>query len=509
MTALSLPVRRAPDHQRGATGLDRPAPPPVRALEPAVLVATCAAAGAVSYRPLPALGACLVAALVALVWARPATAAYLFIGLTPLVAGIDRGVLIPLLRPNEALELIFGATLAARWLVGLRSGAVRFGRPDAVAVAVLLLAVTNSVVPLTTMAARGRPITADDVLYSLVLWKLLGVYWIVRAAVRTSQQVRRCLLVSLAAASVVAVVGVLQGHDLLGVRDVLATYYAESGTGEAIVTSPRGGSTLGLPAATADLMILNLSVLTALWVRERRHPVLCATLGALLVFATLGAGEFSSALGLVVCVALLAWVTGWYRLVSGFGLAAAGGALALWPVIATRLEDFSGASGVPVSWVGRWHNLTTYFWPELFSHGNLLLGVRPSARVPVEGLLTGWVWIESGYTWLLWGGGLPLFLSFVYFTVVATARGWSLARSRRDAVGAAGTAVFVGFTVIAVLMLFDPHLTYRGSADLAFALLALTAVPPTRGGGPPASRTSGEGGSRSEADQELITRTRS
>jgi hypothetical protein len=457
------------------------------ALEPAVLVAAGAGAAAVVHWPLVVMGACLVSGLVVLVWARPATAAYLLIGVTPLIAGIDRGVAIPVFRPHEALGLLLGAALVTRGLLRLRSGQVRLPRLDAVEVAILLMAMTNSVTPLLAMGVRGREITTDDLLYSLVLWKLAGVYLIVRYSVRTDRQVRTCLLVSVAAACLVATVGILQGLDLLGVRGVLARYYVQFGDAAAITAVSRGGSTLSLPAATADLMIMNVAVVTALWLRHRRlTPLYCAVVG-LLVFATLAAGQFSGAIGLVVGMGALALVTGSVALLGFFGLLTGVGALAVWPVIAERLHGFSLASGMPASWVGRLHNLRTYFWPELFAHGNVLLGVRPSARVPVASQASGWVWIESGYTWLLWGGGIPLLGCFLFFSYVVAARGWALARARHDAVGAAGAATFVTVLVIAVLMAFDPHLTYRGSADAAFALIALTAATAQR-----RPRTAGE-----------------
>ena len=58
---------------------------------------------------------------------REALAAYLIISITPLTAGIDRGLAIPLLRPSEAVAALVGGTLAARGLLGWRTG--RLPRP--------------------------------------------------------------------------------------------------------------------------------------------------------------------------------------------------------------------------------------------------------------------------------------------------------------------------------------------------------------------------------------------
>src|SRR5256885_5765022 len=308
-------------------------------LLPAILVATAVGAG-IALAPLTALLALPVLVIVACVWKWPALAAYLVIGLTPLTAGISRGA-IPLVRPNEALALLVGVALATRGIAQLRTGQVPKLRLDRVEASIVLLAITSSVGPLVWMTVRQQPITTDDLLYALVLWKSLGLYALIRMSVHTDKEIRRCLWVSVSAACIVAVLAILQSLGVPGLSRILATEYAPAGTTGGLLA--RGSSTLGLPAATADLMLYNLAIVSGLWMRGGGRRILLAPIAALLVLAALAAGEFSSAIGLVVAVVCIALVTNSARLLRIFlptGLIAS---QVLQPVFAERFSGFQSA----------------------------------------------------------------------------------------------------------------------------------------------------------------------
>jgi hypothetical protein len=263
--------------------------------------------------------------------------------------------------------------------------------------------------------------------------------------------------------------------DLFGVPKLLGTFYAPFGV-ERTLAIGRGSSTLSLAAAVADLAILNLALAVGLLLRGSRHKVLLGLVVLVCVFGTLGAGEFSTVLGLVVAMAALIIASRATRLL-GYAiplLLVAG--IVMWPVIETRLLGFQSASGIPESWIVRLRNLNTYFWPQLGEHNNWILGVRPSARVPASHEEFGYVWIESGYTWLLWGGGLPLLGSYLYFVVVSLRKATAAARRGTGVVATIGLALVAVLVGDVVLMIFDPHLTYRGAADAMFGLLALLRV---------------------------------
>jgi hypothetical protein len=436
-----------------------------------ILVGAAAAGAASTLDPLYALVAVLLLGVVACVWKWPALGAFLIIGLTPLTAGVNRGSAFPLLRPNEAIVLIVGVVLVARGFVRLRSGQLPRLRIGAVEASIVLLAVCSSVLPLLWMAVRQEQITSDDLLYTLVLWKFLGLYAVIRMSVTTDRQILSCLWISVAAACIVAAVAIVQSLGLFGVPKFLSTFFAPFGYTDAF--QARGSSTLGLPAATADLMVYNLAIVGGMWSRGHRHRLLLTASAGLLVLGALSAGEFSGVIGLLVGIACIAAVTNSARLLKVLVPAGLMGSVLVWPVLAVRLGGFQSVSGLPVSWTERVQNLQNYFWPQLFADWNWVLGVRPAARVAVATQGTGYVWIESGYTWLLWGGGIPLLAAFVFFVVATAKRGWRVARGSASAAGIAGTALFVAVVVTAVLMVFDPHLTYRGSGDAMFIFAAL------------------------------------
>jgi hypothetical protein len=424
-----------------------------------------------------ALAGATALALAAVVATRPQIGAYLFLLANPLIVGVARGDLIPIMRPNELLLLLLLAAWAAR--IALRLLAGRQVRPElnAIDVAMFFLAVTSSVFPLLLRYNRGLPVTSDDFLYAIVLWKYLLLYWFFRGSVTTPSQVARCLWLSMASAAVVAVIGILQVANLFGVPELLWAYYDAPFTGFGGAVTGRATSTLASPFSTADVMIMNLVIaLACLQIRRQGRWLLLAAAGLFLA-GCMAAASFSGFIGLAVALATFGFIRG--RLLQFLAIgtpAAALAAVAFWPVIAERLQGFASQSGLPQSWQGRLDNLERFFLPELFSNFHWLTGVRPAARLPAPEAWRAWVYIESGYVWLLWIGGVPLLLAFVFFVWAAWRHLRTTIRNQVDVVGAAAMASFAYLMVIVVLMLLDPHLTIRGSADLFFPLLALASV---------------------------------
>ena len=424
--------------------------------------------------PLLAIASAGGLALLAAVVLVPASAPWTWLLLGPLIVGVARPNSAIPLRPNELLLLVGIAGLTIRGAWHSLRGERFLPRGNAIDLCVVLLVVTGSAMPLLLRFGRGLPVSHDDVLYALVFVKYALVYGMFRIAVRTPHQVRWALTLTLISGAIVAVIAILQVKGLFGVQQLLSAYYDSPFEGTTGAVADRGSSTIASSFGLADMMAMCLALTIALSASAESRRLWLAGAGLLFVGGAVAAGSFSGVIGLLVVALATAFVA--QRLVKSLaimGPAALASAALFWPVIAARLAGFDNLAGMPHSWVGRLNNLRRFFWPQIFDGFNWLWGVRPAARVPAPETWRTWVNIESGHTWLMWVGGMPLLLAFFLFSAVVATVALRVARTTTGPVGAAATAAFASVVMIFVLTIFDPHLTVRGCADLFFPLLAL------------------------------------
>lgn len=433
----------------------------------------------VVFDPIMGLAAAAAVIVFAMVVAAPVRAAYLFFALTPLLAGFERGSVLPVLRPSEALLGLLLVAVAARFMADGLAGRLPAYERNKLDNVILLMAVFSSIVPMVWRVARGFRPQMDDILFATTLWKYFLVFALFRLVVKTPAQVRTCLVTIMATGAIVAIVAILQSLALAGAPQLIARVYGESLDA---IDNNRGSSTLGTSHGVADVMAFDLAIAVAFLMKGVGRRTINVAFAALFGLACFASGQFSALFAMLVVVFALGVLGG--RLIKTLAYAIPGTAvslLLLQPVLQARLAS-TNESGVPSSWDARRYNLENYFWSELFRSGNWILGVRPAGRLPSYEPWREWVYIESGHTWLLWTGGIPFFLLFFWFCWIVARPAHALAQAP-GLPGALGISVAVAFWVIFVLMIFDVHLTMRGPADAFFPYLALLVVAGSWAGG--------------------------
>ena len=445
------------------------------ALTMVAMLALALAAGVVGFTIVLLPIAVLFFGFMAFVAVRPVAAAYVFLATQPFVGGIDRGSLIPLLRPSEAIQAVLVSAVLCGVLYRAAHGERLSARITKLDRALLLLCAVSSIWPLFWMLARGQIPGSTDIQDTIVLWRLAALYVLFRTVVRTPEQLRRCLWILLVSASLLAFLAILDALGLFKPGGPWAPTVVDN-------TSGRGSATLGSSIAVGDYLSYSFAVVLVWLLRRKDHRRVLLTSAGLIFLGILGTGQFSAWIGVLIVVLVIATYEGQMaRLAKWLGPIAAVGAVIAWPVISTRLAGFGGG-GLPHSWQGRIDNLTHFYLPRLAGF-HWVLGVRPNTVLPAIETWRDVVYLESGYLWLFWVGGVPLVCAFLWFLSRGFRHTKRVARERvDDDIGVAALATRAALWCLLILSLTDPHLTLRGGSDLFFCLLGLSAnmnVPPT------------------------------
>ncbi len=395
----------------------------------------------------------------------------------PLLAGLPRGGIIPFVRPSEVLQLGVTAIAAAFAAVALINGRRWQFNIRPIEWWLLAVAFSASVLPLLWLVARSRPVGADEVLATFPFIKYSALYLLVRCCVTTEQAASTVIRATLAAAATITAIAVAQALGVQPVIDLLGRFFVSGA--EDVVDGGRGTTTIGSSIATGAYLAMSCGLALSLgWGTGARRWLFLA---AFLAMGALASGQAGTVLALGVVVLAVAHMHRRTRQVFTWGTPAAVLAtIALWPIVAARLADLDQHRGLPGSWVIRWNNISELYLPSLAGRG-WLLGVSPDAILSPPDVWRDAIYLESGYLWLLWVGGLPLFLAVVGFLLTAY-------RSLPDrnepgdtdsdqtlgsVVASAAIAGRAAVVMIALVSIIDPHLTLRGGADLFFMLLAL------------------------------------
>ncbi len=404
-------------------------------------------------------------------WLRPAALVAVYLAAMPFLAGLPRGSLLPVVRPSEALQAAVtgvAVALAAMALVGQRRWRIRFQSLEWWLVAVVL---TASVGPLLWLAARGLPIGSTEILSTLPFVKYAALYVLVRGLVHHRSEVDGIVAVTVGAASVIALISVAQAVGVGPVIDILERFYVSSV--EDVVDGGRGTTTIGSSIATGAYLSLSAGLaLSRTWITGDRR---WAAATALCAAGALASGQAGTLVALGVIIPAVAHRHGRLLQLARWSLPVAlVGAAGLSTVLSARLADLDPSSGLPISWLVRWSNVSELYLPALRA-GGWLLGVTPDTIVVPPDVWRTTVYLESGYLWLLWVGGLPLLVAAVGFLAAI----WrAMAPERADlgprrCIDTVRSVARPAVAMMAVLSLIDPHLTLRAGADLFFVIVAL------------------------------------
>ena len=151
---------------------------------------------------------------------RPLWILYGLVLLLPLISGVERGKLLPMLRPNEPLLLIAMVMFILSPKKIKRN--MEFTRIGLVIVPYLLF---GSVVPLLVYFLRGGAIDYSNLMPFLAPWQYFMLYCLIVALGVTVSQARRCLQLLTLAGVIIALVAILQMMRVKVVTSVLTTYY--------------------------------------------------------------------------------------------------------------------------------------------------------------------------------------------------------------------------------------------------------------------------------------------
>ncbi len=420
--------------------------------------------------PWLALGATLGVIVCITALSKPILLCYLTIGAVALTSGIERGKLIPILKPNEAV-LLFSAGIA--FIVILTRKTYQSINLHLISPAIIMLIGGTILIPGISYLIRGTTLTIQDGLTLLAPLQYVLLFWLFTYLPRNNVERRRIIQLMLLCGAVVAAVGLLQGARFGFVTDLLHKWYGSVHETKAATV----GRITSLMSAWNVLGIFLMVNLLITWAFGISRPsdlgrVTIAIVMALCTVCLLVSGSYAGAIGLVLGIGIITvllrginrkTIILFMGLASVFLLAT----ILFKPLIQERLNAQFGYGGaVPESLIYRFKVWREIYLPAV--QQNLLWGINPTVPTTFS-----WRYTESQFLTLLFSFGLVGLIAFLAWIGITLT--WLFHRFRQHN----GMLKSVTAITIAILLVLSAAgftnavFTYSGTADYVWIILAL------------------------------------
>jgi O-antigen/teichoic acid export membrane protein len=387
---------------------------------------------------------------------RPLFGCAALVLLVPLTAGLARGAVIPILKPNEAILLIVLAGVIAHQVTVKRVRPV--GGLD---LAVGGYVAGSVVIPWMVLALNHYPADLDTWRTVLSPVLFLAVYYVFSRTTLGEDGLSTILNSAMLAGVIVSAVAAAELANVPGVRAFVVANYAGP-----VLSSFRPSSTLGHYSAVGAFGAL--TYILALALATVRHPRFSSRWLAV----AMGAGvlgvivsETWAPLAALPVVTILIVLYGRripreLMVTIALGLV---GLIFLWPLISARFDSqqLVTASGfaLPESMQTRIRYWNEFIIPALSDHIWLGTGTVIPGSVPAP-LAT---FVDNEYLWAAFRAGIPGVALLVAMLVSIMAVGWGMRASKDPARRALGAA---SLSIAAMLLLLGATAQYITFAGL-------------------------------------------
>jgi hypothetical protein len=420
--------------------------------------------------PLLALGVVLIFTLTVAAWLKPILLCYITVIAVALTSGVERGILIPLFRPNE-LVVVFSAGLGL--LIILTREANRRINFHQIGAAIIVLIVGTTILPGAVYLLRGTQLTIEDGYTLLGPIKYILVFLIFAYLPNNIAERKRIVKLMVWCAAIVAIVGLLQAANVGFVIDFLNRWYSSTHLTEA----PVAGRVTSLISAWNSLgifMMINLLIIWAIGISSPSEMSgwVIIVAGFLFTACLILSGSYAGVVGLILGVCLIAiFLRGLNRrtiiLLLGLGFMFLIAVTLYGAFVRGRLHDQFGYGGtVPETLVARIRIWQDIYIPPI--QQNLMWGVNPTVPSTYS-----WQYTESQFISELFSFGLVGLIGFLAWIVITLS--W-LKKKFRLHHGFLRQIVAVAAAVMIVLFIAgvtNPVFTYSGVVDYLWIMLAL------------------------------------